>query len=125
MSYTATASRALALMKRKGGTITFPGAIPGTAGVYDAATDTWSGGTPATDATGSAVQIEGDPDKLAALSLTLVRSVTLIVAASGLLCTPSPNMTFVWAGTTWTVRSSDPTDPSGSTPIIYEIVGSV
>lgn len=122
MSYAAIASRSLALIKRKGGTVTFPGAIQGTPDVYDPTTDTTTPGTPPTDATGNAVQIDGDPDKLAALSLILVRSVTLLVAASGLAITPAPNMAMTWGSVGYSIVTVDPTTPDGDTVILYTII---
>lgn len=118
--YTATAQRSLATIKRKGGKITFAG---GGAPVYDPITDQWSGGS-ATSVVGSAVQVPGDPDRMAALSLVLVNPVTLLVAASGLSIVPQPGGTFTWAGKTYTIKFCEPVAPDG-TPIIYTVVGDV
>lgn len=121
--YAADAADALADIREAGAAVTFPGAIPGTAGVYDPATDTWSAGTPATDATGYALEIEGDPDTYRALSLIQSNPVTLLIAASGLGITPRPGVVMTWAGTAYTIRLSNPTGPDG-TPILWTVVGS-
>lgn len=118
--YDAVAQRSLATIKRKGAKVTFPGGGPP---VYDPLSDSWSGGS-ATSVVGSAVQVPGDPDKLAALSLVLVNPVTLLVAASGLGIVPTPGGTFTWAGKTYTIKFSEPVAPSG-VAIIYTVVGDV
>jgi hypothetical protein len=116
--YDAVSSRALATITRKGAAVTFPG---GGAPIYDPATDTFSGGG-GTAVTGRAVQIDGDPDRFAALSLVLVNPVTLLVAAMGLAIVPAPGGTFVWAGKTYTIKDVEPVAPDG-TSIIYTITG--
>lgn len=121
--YATDAADALADITENGAVITFPGAIPGTAGTYDPATDTWGTGTPATDATGYALQMAGDPDTYRALSIIQSNPVTLMLAASGLSVTPRPGMAMTWAGTAYTILLSNPTGPDG-TPIFYDIVGS-
>lgn len=121
--YATDAADALADITENGAAITFPDAIPGTAGVYDPATDTWSAGTPPTDATGYALQLEGDADTYRALSLIQSNPVTLMIAASGLTITPRPGMAFTWASTAYTIRTADPFGPDG-TPIYFTVVGS-
>jgi hypothetical protein len=119
--YAATATRTLATIKKKGAPVVFDGA--GTPATYDPLTDLWSGGSPA-QATGSAVQVPGDPDQFRALSLVLVNPVTLLVAASGLAIVPVPGNTFTWAGTKYTVRHSEPVAPDG-VPILHTVIGDV
>lgn len=125
--YAATAQRALATIARKGAPVSFPyGAPP----EYDGATDTWSADT-RTTAIGKAVQDVGDPDRLRALSLIGVDTVTLLVAAVGfvdsagtpLAFTPALNTPMTWAGKVYTVKSREDTAPDGQA-IVWSIVGS-
>lgn len=118
--YTATAQRARATIARKGAIVTF---TRGGAAVYDPATDTWTGGS-STPVSGVAVQIDGNPDRFAALSLVLVNPVTLLVAAQGLTITPRPGDAMLWAGLTYTVKDVKPTAPAGG-GIVYEVTGDV
>jgi len=120
--YDAVAQRALAAITRKGGPVTFPGT--GTPPTYDPATDTWSGGAAGADVVGRAVQIDGDPDRFAALNLVLVNPVTLMVAASGLTVTPAVGMLFTWGGLTYSLKDKEEVKPDGQTPIIYVVTGS-
>lgn len=122
--YDAVAERALAQITKKGGVVTFPGANVGTPQTYDPATDTYSGGTPPSDATGRAVQIEGDPDRFKTLGLVLVNPVTLMIAAAGLGVTPAPGMLMSWGGKNYNIKDVDPVMPDGVTPIIYTVIGS-
>ena len=116
---------ALADITEAGAVVTFPGAVPGTAGTHDPATDTWGGGTAATDATGRGIEIPGDPDTYRTLSLIQSNPVTLLLAASGVTITPRAGMPFVWpaGGTPYTVRLATPMGPDG-TPILWTLVGS-
>lgn len=118
--YDAVAQRALATITRKGGVVTFPGTASG--GIYDPLADSFSGAG-SEDKTGKAVQIEGDPDRFAALNLVLTNPVTLMIAAHGLALTPVPGMAFTWAGVTYSTKDADAVAPDG-TPIIYVIIGS-
>ena len=124
--YTADAVEVDAEFREAGGPVTFPGAIPGTAGAYDPVTDTFGAGTPATDAASYAIQPEGDPDTYRALSLILSNPVTLNVAAYRLTAvsvTLRPGMLFVWASVAYTIRTAEPFGPDG-TAIYYTVVGS-
>lgn len=121
--YDQTSARALQTIKRKGGPVTFTG-TSSTAPVYDPTTDTWSGGSAGGDVIGRAVQIKSNPDTLAALGLTVVQTVTLLVAASGLSVRPFPPMPFSWGGVAYVVVISDPLAPDGKA-ITYTIVGKV
>lgn len=114
------ATRVLAAITKHGAEVTFPGA-PGGA-VYDPATDTWSGGTPGEDATGRAIQKKDDPERFAALGLTMANAITLLVAAEGIAIEPAPGTTFTWAGTTYTATTVEPMAPKG-TAIYYEVTG--
>jgi hypothetical protein len=125
--YTAIALRALATIRRKGGPVSFPS---GTAPAYDADTDSWSPDL-RTVATGSAVQIDGDPDRLAVLSLVVVNPVTLLIAAEGwttaagasVAFTPIMPTTMTWAGEVYAVKDIDPIAPNGRA-IAWTVVGS-
>jgi hypothetical protein len=121
--YDGAAQRALAAIAKKGAPVLFPGAIAGTAGHYDEATDTTTPGSAATDATLRAVQIEGDPDRFQALKLILSNPVTLLIAAKDASITPAPGMAMIWAGTKYTVRDVEPLAPDGNA-IIWTVIGS-
>lgn len=123
--YAAVAQRSLATIKRKGGKVVFPGAIVGTPPTYDPTTDTYSGGTPPTDAVGHAVKDQSDPDRYRALSLVLVNPVTLVVAGEGLPITIVPGMPMVWAGRAYTVRNVDDINPAGDKVIAWLVIGDV
>lgn len=118
--YAATAARALATIRRKGGTVLFAT----TSGrVYDADTGQWTGGAPVT-ASGWAVQEEDDPMRISALGLSLVDPVTLLVAAFGLGIVPATNMAMTWAEVIYTVKNVEALAPDGTTPITYSVIGS-
>lgn len=119
--YDALAQRALALITKKGGPVVFPGT--GTPPVYNEATDTYAGGTAGVNTTGRAVQVNGDPDRFAAMHLTLINPVTLIVAAVGLAITPIVGMVFIWGGVRYTIKDADTLKPDGVTAIIHTITG--
>lgn len=118
--YDAIAARAAGTIAEKGADVSFPGTATG--GTYDWQTDTFTGPGSA-DATGKAVQVEGDPDRFAALGLKLVNPVSLMIAAHGLTVTPVPGMPIVWAGKSYTLKDVEPVAPDG-TPIIYVATGS-
>lgn len=121
--YTAVAERVLAAIERKGATVTFPGS-GGTPPIYDPITDTFSGGTPATDVIGNAIQLQDDPAQFATQKLTLVNPITLAIAASGLGVTPTAGMIFVWpaGGTTYTCKGGEALAPAG-VPIYWTVLG--
>lgn len=118
--YDAIAARAAATIAEKGADVSFPGTATG--GTYDWQTDSFTG-PGSVDATGKAVQIEGDADRFAALNLKLINPVTLMIAAHGLAVTPVPGMPIVWAGKSYTLKDVDTVAPDG-TPIIYVATGS-
>lgn len=119
MSYTALAARAQALIKRKGGTVTFS---RGGSAVYDPATDTWSGGT-VSPASGPAVQVRSNPMMLLAAQLVITTPVTLIVAAPALGgFIPQPADTFSWGGIAYTVKLVQDVAPDGG-QILYKVTG--
>lgn len=119
--YAQDAIDALADIRAAGAAVVFPGA--GTAPTYDATTSQWSGGEAGSAVTGYALQLEGDPVRLASLNLVLINPVTLLVAAYGLSVTPAPNMSMTWAGTTYVIRDVQVLAPDG-TAITYTVVGS-
>lgn len=128
--YATDRADALEMIREAGSTVTFPGAIAGAPAVYDPATDTYSGGTPPTDAFSHAVQIEGDPDRFRALSLVLTDPVTLFVAATftdvagvAVAFTPTIGGPMTWAGVTYTVQDREPVAPDG-VPIVWTLTGS-
>lgn len=123
-TYAQDAADALLDIQDAGGIVTFPGAITGTAPVYDSATGQWSGGTPGSDATAPAVEIPGDPDRMAALKLVLVNPVTLMVAASGLAVALAPSMLMVWGGVSYSIKDVEPLRPDGVTTIFFTVIGS-
>lgn len=117
--YDAVATRALGTITKKGAPVIF---TAGTAPIYSPIDDTWTGGTLG-PVTGQAVQIPDDPTQFAALGLVLVDPVTLMVAAKGLACTPTPGMPMLWAGVTYAVKYAEAVAPDG-TPILWTVVGS-
>ncbi len=119
--YAPEAESALLMITEAGGIVSFPGTA--TSAVYDGATDTWSG-SPSSDATGRAVQIDSDPDRFRALGLTLANSVTLLIAALNLSVTPRPGMYITWAGITYSIKDVEAVAPDG-VPIMYTVIGVV
>jgi hypothetical protein len=121
--YDAVAERTLKVIAKKGGDVVFPGAIPGVPGVYNPLSDTWTGGTGATDATGKAVQIPDDPERFAAIGLVTQNPVTLLVAAKNLGITPTPGRAFTWASRTYTIKDVEAVDPAGDGAVMYTVIG--
>lgn len=121
--YDQVAKRTLAVIAKKGGAVVFPGVLPGTPPTYNPLTDTWSGGTGATDATGKAVQIPDDPERFAAIGLVTQNPVTLLVAAKNLGFTPAPGMRFRWASRDATVKDVEAVDPAGDGAVMYTVIG--
>jgi len=121
--YTQDAADALADIAEAGGVVTFPGAIPGTAPTYTEATDTWSGGTAPTDAAGSALKLDSDPNQYRALSLVLTNPITLLIAGYGLLVTPRPGMPMGFGGATYTIKNVDDLNPAGDQSILWTVIG--
>jgi hypothetical protein len=129
--YDAVAARAAAQIERKGATVVFPGAAPGT---YDPLTDTWSAGGAGGDVYGKAVMIQGDPDKLAALGLIGVKNVALIISnkftdadGNAVVFTPETPVAFQWpAGSTlYTTKDVDDGVGPDGVPIIFILTGGV
>lgn len=122
MSYAAIAGRAAQKVAAKGADVLLSGAG---ALVYNPSTGLWTG-TEIAEYTASAVQDEGDPDRLSAANLVLVNPETLLVAAryrGALIPRPVPNMVFTWAGLAYTIRLVDMLAPDG-VPITYTVYGS-
>jgi hypothetical protein len=112
-TYPLIATRALASITKKGGTVTLTVWPP-----TGASTDT---------ATGKAVKIDSDPDKLRDLGLIFANSITLLIAASGLAFAPQPGKHLMtWSdGVTYTIADVDDIKPNGITPILFTVVGKV
>lgn len=117
MSYTDDATGALADLTDAGASVTFTQQTPG---VYDAATDTFTGAATVTVA-GSAVEIPGDPDTYAALELVLLQARTLLFSASTYAALPALGASVTWGSAVFTVRSVDSVAPDGNA-IISTIV---
>jgi hypothetical protein len=119
--YDAVASRALALIARKGAAIAF---LVVTAGTPDPTT-----GLPPTSTTttvmGSAVEIPGDAadrEQYIALGLIQLNPVTLYVAGSGLAATPAPGMRAIWAGKDYTIKLATRVAIDGVSVILWQLV---
>lgn len=84
--------------------------------------DAWTGGSIASDTTGQAVEIPGDPDAYRALGLVASNPVTVLVAAKGLGVTPRPGVSFRWAARVYTVTTATPLQPDGD-PILWTLIG--
>jgi hypothetical protein len=97
------------VLARKGAPVTFTHVTPGT---YDPATDTSTGGTTVT-VTGSAMQIEGDPEVYARLGLIQSENPTLLFAPSVVGVLPVLGSTVVWGTDTLTVKDVEPLAMAG------------
>ena len=118
--YTATASGALATLKRKGAAVTFTLTIPGT---LDPVTETYSGGSETT-VTGYAIRDRGgDPQRYAALELIQSQAPRLLFASTTLGSLPPMNSVTTWGGEPFTVRDVDPIEPDGTALVAYIIIG--
>lgn len=129
--YDAVAARAAAKIEKKGATVVFPGAAPGT---YDPLTDTSSGGGASGDVYGKAVMMQGDMDKLAALGLIGVKNVALIIGnkftdedGTAVDFTPESPVQFRWpeGGTLYTTKDVDDGVGPDGIPIIFILTGAV
>lgn len=89
---------------------------------YDAGTDTRTDLPPVTQ-TAPAIETRGDPDRFAALGLTLRNPVTLLVSADGLETPPAPGDVMEWAGLRYAVQDVQPTSLDGA-PMAWRITGS-
>ncbi len=87
--------------------VTFSSTSPGT---YNAATDTWSGGSTST-VTGRAFQKRGNPKVYEALKLIEADALTLLFIPTTYGQLPGLGWTVVWGGLTYTVRSILPIAP--------------
>jgi hypothetical protein len=88
-------------LARKGSAVTFS---HGTAGTYDPATDTSSGGSTVT-VTGSAMEIDGDPDLYTQLGLIESENPTLLFRPTVAGTLPALGATVVWGAETLTVKN--------------------
>lgn len=98
------------ILARKGAAVTFTQTTPGT---YDGATGTWSADVTVT-VSGSAMQIDGDPEAYAALGLIQSANPMLLFrpAVAGVL--PALGMTVAWGAETLTVRDVEPLAMNGT-----------
>jgi hypothetical protein len=118
--YDAVSARALATIARKGAAVAFSVV---TIGVSDPSTGLPPSSTTSV-ATGSAVEIPGDPDVYAAFNLVLLNPITLLVAAKNLGVTPAPGMAIAWASKSYTIKLATPVSPDG-VPVLWTIVAVV
>ena len=109
MSYADDATGARNDLADAGASVTFTQHTPG---VYDEATDTFTGATTVT-VTGSAIEIAGAPDLYAALELIEREAPTLLFSASTYGELPALGASVTWGGAVYTVRSIDPLAPDG------------
>lgn len=105
------------VLRRKGAAVTFS---HGNAGTYDAATDTWSGGS-VTSVTGYAMQIAGNPDLYTALNLIESDNPTLLFQPDTVGQLPALGATVLWGPETLTVKNIAPLAMNG-TPTAARIV---
>jgi hypothetical protein len=110
MTYAAEHADALAMVAEAGASVTFTLTIPGT---YDAATDTWTGGSTST-VTGDAIRTRGNPERYKALELIESESPALLFTPDTYGDLPALNSTVSWNSTTYTVRDVDPIAPDGT-----------
>ena len=125
--YAAVSKRALATIRRKGAPVTFEGVA--TAPSYDEDTGVHTPGVPQT-IHGVAVQTDTNPERLAALSLKVVRPVTLLIAATftndagaAVAFAPEVGKTMNWAGQPFAIVDVDAVAPDGE-PIVFTVMGS-
>lgn len=123
--YAAFAARIADLIARKGGTVVFlVGDNTPTAPVYDPITNTWSNVTAPVPSgvVGKAIQGDSDPDRFAALGLTMVNPIVLVVAGAGLALRPMPGMPVLWDdGYVYTIKDVQSVAPDGKTVILWDI----
>jgi hypothetical protein len=105
------------LLARKGAPVAFGKLVPGE---YDSATDTTLPPTTLT-VTGTAMQIEGDPDLYARLQLIEQDNPTLLFNPDTVGVLPVLGMTVSWGGETLTVKVITPLAMNG-TPTAAKIV---
>ena len=82
-------------------------------GSYDAATDTATLST--STIVGTAVQVQGDPHRYAALGLVESKAPTLIFVPNTYGDTPEPGDVVTWQSQEYTVRDVTPAAPDGVT----------
>jgi hypothetical protein len=97
------------VLARKGAPVTF---TFGTAGSYDPLTGITTGGTVAT-VTGTAMQIEGDPEAYAALGLIQSENPTLLFRPDTIGQMPALGSTVAWGADTLTVKDLEPLAMNG------------
>ena len=109
MSYADDATGARNDLADAGASVTFTQQTPG---VYDEATDTFTGAATVTVA-GSAVEVGGDPNVYAALELVQSEAPTLLFSSSTYGALPALGASVTWGGAVYTVRSVDAVAPDG------------
>lgn len=97
-------------LARKGAAVTFTQTTPGT---YDGTTGQWSADVTVT-VSGSAMQIEGDPDAYATLGLIQSANPMLLFRPVVVGVMPAVGMTVVWGGQTLTVKDVEPLAMNGT-----------
>lgn len=124
--YDAVAKRALATIKRKGSPAIFRGAGIVTEPVYDPLTGLWSDPVNVPGATNSApaVRIPGNPTRYATNGMTMIDSISLLVAAVPGGPVPAVGMTVEFGDPSkeYTIKWVEPTAPAGK-PIMFSIDG--
>jgi hypothetical protein len=97
-------------LARKGAAVTFSQTTPGT---YDGTTGLWSDDVTVT-VSGTAMQIEGNPEQYAALGLIQSANPTLLFRPAVVGVLPSLGMTVVWGGAPLTVKDVEPLAMNGT-----------
>lgn len=97
------------LLARKGAPVVFS---HGTSGTYDAATDITTGGS-VVEVTGTAMQIDGNPEQYAALGLIQSENPTLLFRPAVIGVLPVLGSTVAWGGETLTVKDVEPLAMNG------------
>ena len=116
-SYATEHTGALEDIREAGAAVTFTLTDPGT---YDAATDTWTGGSETTVA-GHAIRVKGDPERYRALELIESAAPTLLFAPTTYGDEPPIGSSVTWGGEVFVVRDSLPLEPDG-TAILSRVV---
>lgn len=118
MAYTATHTRALATVARKGAAVTCshfsPGSFDPTTGI---STDPVT-----TTVTGSAIQDRPNLDSYVALSLTVTSARTLFFVPDTKGSLPALGDTLTWESLPYSVKSIDPLNPDGAGAIAATLI---
>jgi hypothetical protein len=106
-------------LARKGAAVTF---TAGTAGAYDPLTGIVTGASSVT-VSGSAMEIDGDPDLYTALSLIESENPTLLFRPSTVGEVPPLGATVLWGGETFTVKNVKRLAMAGTPTAARVVVG--